>query len=41
MHEFFDELRVEDSRLPNGKEMPALFNFTREGVFRFAAMCSS
>ncbi|CAD6575194.1 MAG: regulator of ime2 [Tremellales sp. Tagirdzhanova-0007] len=30
VHEFFDELRVEDSRLPNGKEMPALFNFTRE-----------
>lgn len=30
VHEFFDELRVEGARLPNGKEMPALFNFTRE-----------
>ncbi|KAJ9122174.1 Glycogen synthase kinase 1 [Naganishia onofrii] len=29
-HEFFDELRVEGSRLPNGKPMPELFNFTRE-----------
>jgi hypothetical protein len=31
VHEFFDELRIEGSRLPNGKDMPALFNFTREG----------
>jgi glycogen synthase kinase 3 beta len=31
VHEFFDELRVEGARLPNGKEMPALFDFTREG----------
>ncbi|WWD01657.1 hypothetical protein V866_008602 [Kwoniella sp. B9012] len=30
VHPFFDELRVEGSRLPNGKEMPALFDFTRE-----------
>ncbi len=30
-HEFFDELRVEGARLPNGKPMPELFNFTREG----------
>ncbi|KAK4683957.1 hypothetical protein P7C73_g6251, partial [Tremellales sp. Uapishka_1] len=30
VHEFFDELRVEGSKLPNGKDMPALFNFTRE-----------
>ncbi|GHJ84291.1 hypothetical protein NliqN6_0693 [Naganishia liquefaciens] len=29
-HEFFDELRVEGARLPNGKPMPELFNFTRE-----------
>ena len=31
VHEFFDELRIEGSRLPNGKDMPALFDFTREG----------
>lgn len=30
-HEFFDELRVEGARLPNGKPMPELFNFTKEG----------
>lgn len=30
MHQFFDELRVEGTRLPNGKDMPPLFNFTRE-----------
>ncbi|KAH8080950.1 glycogen synthase kinase 3 [Filobasidium floriforme] len=29
-HEFFDELRVEGARLPNGKPMPELFNFTKE-----------
>lgn len=30
-HPFFDELRVEGARMPNGKEFPTLFNFTREG----------
>ncbi|KAK1924658.1 glycogen synthase kinase 3 [Papiliotrema laurentii] len=30
VHEFFDELREENTRLPNGKELPALFDFTRE-----------
>lgn len=30
VHEFFDELRTEGQLLPNGKEMPPLFNFTRE-----------
>lgn len=30
MHHFFDELRQEGARLPTGKDMPALFNFTRE-----------
>lgn len=30
VHEFFDELRTEGAKLPNGKDMPALFNFTRE-----------
>lgn len=32
-HPFFDELRVEGMRMPNGKDFPPLFNFTREGVF--------
>lgn len=31
VHEFFDELRVEGVKLPNGHDMPALFNFTKEG----------
>lgn len=30
-HPFFDELRIEGMRMPNGKEFPQLFNFTREG----------
>ncbi|KAE8537553.1 CMGC/GSK protein kinase [Cryptococcus deuterogattii 99/473] len=30
VHPFFDELRVEGARLPNGKDMPELFNFTHE-----------
>lgn len=31
IHPFFDELRQEGARMPNGKEFPPLFNFTREG----------
>lgn len=31
VHSFFDELRQEDARMPNGREFPPLFNFTREG----------
>ncbi|KAF8652720.1 hypothetical protein AX16_004220 [Volvariella volvacea WC 439] len=30
IHPFFDELRAEGARMPNGKEFPPLFNFTRE-----------
>jgi len=30
VHPFFDELRQEDARMPNGREFPPLFNFTRE-----------
>ena len=30
-HQFFDELRVDGARMPNGKEFPQLFDFTREG----------
>jgi serine/threonine protein kinase len=29
-HNFFDELREPNARLPNGKELPKLFNFTEE-----------
>lgn len=30
-HAFFDELRQPNTRLPNGRELPPLFNFTEEG----------
>ena len=30
-HAFFDELRDPASRLPNGRELPPLFNFTATG----------
>ncbi|KAJ7285594.1 kinase-like domain-containing protein [Mycena rebaudengoi] len=30
VHPFFDELRTEGARMPNGKDFPLLFNFTRE-----------
>ena len=39
-HPFFDELRVEGQRMPNGKEFPSLFDFTREGMASlFYFMC--
>lgn len=31
-HPFFDELRVQGARMPNGKDFPPLFDFTREGA---------
>jgi glycogen synthase kinase 3 beta len=30
VHPFFDELRAEGARMPNGKDFPPLFDFTRE-----------
>ncbi|KZV80740.1 CMGC/GSK protein kinase [Exidia glandulosa HHB12029] len=30
VHPFFDELRVESTRLQSGKDLPKLFNFTKE-----------
>lgn len=33
-HPFFDELRTGDSRMPNGRDMPPLFNWTKEGERR-------
>ena len=35
-HPFFDELRVEGQRMPNGKDFPPLFDFTREGMCALA-----
>jgi glycogen synthase kinase 3 beta len=29
-HPFFDELRDENTKLPNGNALPDLFNFTKE-----------
>lgn len=34
IHPFFDELRVEGARMPNGKDFPLLFDFTREGTLQ-------
>lgn len=31
-HPVFDELRYPGARLPNGKPLPPLFNFTKEGA---------
>ena len=30
-HPFFDELRDISTRLPNGRDLPPLFNFTAQG----------
>jgi serine/threonine protein kinase len=30
LHPFFDELKLEDSKLPNGNDLPLLFNWTEE-----------
>lgn len=30
-HTFFDELREPNTRLPNGRALPPLFNFTESG----------
>lgn len=31
-HPFFDELRDPNSRLPNGRPLPPLFNFKAHGI---------
>ena len=31
VHSLFDELRAEGAKMPNGREFPPLFDFTREG----------
>ena len=30
-HKFFDELRDPNTRLPNNRELPPLYNFTEQG----------
>lgn len=41
IHPFFDELRVEGTRLQSGKDLPQLFNFTKEGESRLASQFSA
>jgi glycogen synthase kinase 3 beta len=31
-HEFFDEIKLKETKLPNGKDLPDLFNFTKHGT---------
>jgi glycogen synthase kinase 3 beta len=31
VHPFFDELRNPETKMANGRDLPELFNFTREG----------
>lgn len=31
-HAFFDELREPSTRLPSGRELPVLFNFSPQGI---------
>lgn len=40
-HAFFDELRQPNTRLPNGRELPQLFNFSPTGseMFVFEQFC--
>lgn len=33
VHPFFDELRDPNTRLPNGRPLPPLFNFKSQGKF--------
>uniref|UniRef100_A0A8C1V242 [tau protein] kinase n=1 Tax=Cyprinus carpio TaxID=7962 RepID=A0A8C1V242_CYPCA len=40
-HAFFDELRQPNARLPNGRELPQLFNFSPVGEFRFSLVGGS
>jgi len=34
-HTFFDELRDPNTKLPNNRELPPLFNFTQQGLKTF------
>jgi len=33
VHPYFDELRLPTTRLPNGKPLPPMFNFSAAGSF--------
>ena len=33
VHPYFDELRQPATRLPNGKSLPPMFNFSTAGIF--------
>lgn len=37
-HPFFNELRECNQRLPNGRELPPLFNFTEQGKANVARL---
>jgi glycogen synthase kinase 3 beta len=37
-HPFFDELREPGAKMPNGKDLPDLFNFTAEGKGLFESV---
>lgn len=38
VHPFFDELRMEGAKMPNGKDFPPLFDFTREGEWSLSLL---
>jgi glycogen synthase kinase 3 beta len=38
-HTFFDELRRPETRLPNGKELPPLFNLSELGMYFIVFIC--
>lgn len=38
IHPFFDELRDPNTRLPNGRPLPPLFNFKTQGEFELASI---
>jgi len=45
VHPFFDELRDPNTRLPNGRALPPLFNFKPQGLsppnmLLFVSQCS-
>lgn len=37
-HKFFDELRDPGVRLPSGKDLPLLFNFSQQGTFIYSLL---
>lgn len=38
IHPFFDELREPDTKLPNGNDLPPLFNFSEQGQITFSCL---